>query len=224
MIRLEKIIKNYRMGSEEVRALQEVSLHIAPAAIMAIVGPSGSGKSTLMNIIGCLDIPDSGTYTLDGIPVDKMGEDQLADIRNEKIGFIFQQFNLLSKLTAFENVELPLIYRGLSASERRARVEASLLQVGLADRRQHRPTQLSGGQQQRVAVARALAGDPPIILADEPTGALDSKSGQALMETLIRLNETGITVVLITHDGSLAQQARHYVRIQDGQIIDQGVN
>lgn len=165
-----------------------------------------------------------GHIILDGIPVDKMGEDQLADIRNEKIGFIFQQFNLLPKLTAFENVELPLIYRGLSASERRARVEASLLQVGLADRRQHRPTQLSGGQQQRVAVARALAGDPPIILADEPTGALDSKSGQALMETLIRLNETGITVVLITHDGSLAQQARHYVRIQDGQIIDQGVN
>ncbi len=224
MIRLENIVKTYEMGGEVVYALQGISLHIPPADMIAIIGPSGSGKSTLMNMIGCLDIPDSGKYELDGIAVDQLNEDELAAIRNEKIGFIFQQFNLLPKLNAIENVELPLIYRGIPAKERHERAEAALHRVGLQDRMTHKPSQLSGGQQQRVAVARALAGNPPMILADEPTGALDSKSGNALMETLTELNQSGITVVLITHDMGVAKQARHYVTIRDGQIVDQGVN
>lgn len=224
MIRLENIVKTYQMGEEEVRALQGVSLHIPPADMFAIIGPSGSGKTTLMNMIGCLDVPDSGTYFLDGIAVEKLDDDELAMIRNKKIGFIFQQFNLLAKLDAFENVELPLIYRGMPVKERRERAEAALIRVGLGDRMKHKPSQLSGGQQQRVAVARALAGDPPLILADEPTGALDSKSGAVFMETLIELNQTGITVVIITHDMNIAKQTRHYVSISDGQIVDWGVN
>jgi putative ABC transport system ATP-binding protein len=224
MIKLENIVKTYQMGGEEVRALQGVSLHIPPADMIAITGPSGSGKSTLMNMIGCLDVPDSGKYYLDGCSVDQLNEDELAAIRNQKIGFIFQQFNLLPKLTAFENVELPLIYRGVPVKERHERAEAALMRVGLDNRMQHKPSQLSGGQQQRVAVARALAGNPPMILADEPTGALDSKSGNALMETLTELNQSGITVVIITHDMHVAKQARHYVSIYDGQITEQGVN
>lgn len=224
MIRLENIVKTYQMGEEEVRALQGVSLHIPPADMFAIIGPSGSGKTTLMNMIGCLDVPDAGTYFLDGIAVEKLDDDELAMIRNKKIGFIFQQFNLLAKLDAFENVELPLIYRGMPANERREKAEAALIRVGLGDRMKHKPSQLSGGQQQRVAVARALAGDPPLILADEPTGALDSKSGAVFMETLIALNHTGITVVIITHDMNIAKQTRHYVHISDGQIVDWGAN
>lgn len=224
MIKLENIVKTYQMGEEEVRALQGVTLHIPPADMFAIMGPSGSGKSTLMNMIGCLDVPDSGQYHLDGIDVNCLNDDELASIRNQKIGFIFQQFNLLPKLDAFENVELPLIYRGLPPRERREKAEAALLRVGLEDRMKHKPSQLSGGQQQRVAVARALAGDPPLILADEPTGALDSKSGEVFMETLSDLNKTGITIVIITHDMNIAKQARSYVSIRDGQIVDRGVN
>ncbi len=224
MIRLENIVKTYQMGEETVHALQGVSLHVPAGDMIAVIGPSGSGKSTLMNMIGCLDVPDSGKYYLDGIAVDRLGEDELANIRNRKIGFIFQQFNLLPKLNAFENVELPLIYRGMAPKERREKAEAALLRVGLDDRMKHKPAQLSGGQQQRVAVARALAGDPPIILADEPTGALDSKSGEVFMEVLRELNESGITIVLITHDMNIARQARHSVSIRDGLIDDQGVN
>ena len=224
MIRLENIVKTYQMGEETVHALQGVSLHVPPGDMIAVIGPSGSGKSTLMNMIGCLDVPDAGQYFLDGIAVDCLDEDELANIRNRKIGFIFQQFNLLPKLNAFENVELPLIYRGMSPKERREKAEAALARVGLSDRMKHKPAQLSGGQQQRVAVARALAGDPPIILADEPTGALDSKSGEVFMETLRELNESGITIVLITHDMNIASQARHYVSLRDGMIVDRGVN
>lgn len=224
MIRLENIVKTYQMGEETVHALQGVSLHIPPGDMMAVIGPSGSGKSTLMNMIGCLDVPDSGQYFLDGIATDHLDEDELAGIRNQKIGFIFQQFNLLPKLTAFENVELPLIYRGMSPKERRKKAESALASVGLSDRMKHKPAQLSGGQQQRVAVARALAGDPPILLADEPTGALDSKSGEVFMESLRELNHTGITVVLITHDMNVARQALHYVTIRDGMITERGVN
>jgi putative ABC transport system ATP-binding protein len=224
MIRLENIVKTYQMGGEIVHALQGVSLHVPSGDMIAIIGPSGSGKSTLMNMIGCLDIPDSGTYYLDSIEVDRLNDDELANIRNQKIGFIFQQFNLLPKLDALENVELPLIYRGMPQKERREKAEAALARVGLQDRMKHKPSQLSGGQQQRVAVARALAGDPPIILADEPTGALDSKSGDVFMETLRELNKSGITIVLITHDMNIAKQALHYVSIRDGMIVDQGVN
>ncbi|HRW11850.1 MAG TPA: ABC transporter ATP-binding protein [Syntrophomonas sp.] len=224
MIRLENIVKTYQMGEEIVHALQGVSLHVPAGDMIAVIGPSGSGKSTLMNMIGCLDVPDEGQYLLDGQAVDCLDEDELAQVRNRKIGFIFQQFNLLPKLTAFENVELPLIYRGMPPRERREKAEAALHRVGLGDRLKHKPTQLSGGQQQRVAVARALAGDPPIILADEPTGALDSKSGEVFMQALRELNESGITIVLITHDMHIAQQARHFVSIRDGLIVDRGVN
>lgn len=224
MIRLENIVKTYQMGEETVHALQGVSLHVPAGDMIAVMGPSGSGKSTLMNMIGCLDVPDSGQYYLDGQAVDGLDEDELANVRNRKIGFIFQQFNLLPKLTAFENVELPLIYRGMSPRERREKAEAALDRVGLSDRLKHKPAQLSGGQQQRVAVARALAGDPPIILADEPTGALDSKSGEVFMRTLRDLNECGITIVLITHDMNIASQACHFVSIRDGLIVDRGVN
>ncbi|HPF21183.1 MAG TPA: ABC transporter ATP-binding protein [Syntrophomonas sp.] len=224
MIRLENIVKTYQMGEEIVHALQGVSLHVPAGDMIAVIGPSGSGKSTLMNMIGCLDVPDEGQYLLDGQAVDCLDEDELAQVRNRKIGFIFQQFNLLPKLTAFENVELPLIYRGMPPRERREKAEAALHRVGLSDRLKHKPTQLSGGQQQRVAVARALAGDPPIILADEPTGALDSKSGEVFMQALRELNESGITIVLITHDMHIAQQARHFVSIRDGLIVDRGVN
>lgn len=224
MIRLENIVKTYQMGEETVHALQGVSLHVPAGDMIAVMGPSGSGKSTLMNMIGCLDVPDSGQYYLDGQAVDGLDEDELANVRNRKIGFIFQQFNLLPKLTAFENVELPLIYRGMSPRERREKAEAALDRVGLSDRLKHKPAQLSGGQQQRVAVARALAGDPPIILADEPTGALDSKSGEVFMRILRDLNESGITIVLITHDMNIASQARHFVSIRDGLIVDRGVN
>lgn len=219
MIQIESMNKTYRMGSENVKALQDVSLHIKEGEMTAIVGPSGSGKSTLMNMVGCLDVPDSGKYFLDGMEVSKLKEDELAEIRNQKIGFIFQKFNLLPRLNAYENVELPLIYRGMQTKERHEKAVQALERVGLADRIKHKPAELSGGQQQRVAVARALAGDPPIILADEPTGALDSKSGQQLMDSLKKLNELGITIVLITHDMNIANQAIRSLHIHDGRII-----
>lgn len=220
MIRISDMYKIYKMGDNVVNALNGVNIHIKPHEFVAIVGPSGSGKSTLMNMIGCLDIPTSGSYSLDGNEVSRMKDDELAEIRNKKIGFIFQGFNLLQKLTALENVEMPLIYQGAGAKERKRRATEALESVGLGDRIHHRPTELSGGQQQRVAIARALAGNPPMILADEPTGALDTKSGVEIMKILKDLNEKGNTIVLITHDNNIAMQAQRIIRIQDGQIME----
>ena len=219
MIRLENITKVYKMGSTEVRALDGVSLHIKPHEFVAIIGPSGSGKSTLMNMIGCLDVPTSGRYWIDGIEVSKMKDNQLADLRNQKLGFIFQQYNLLTKLTALENVELPLIYRGVSAAEREKLAKAALARVGLEDKINHKPTELSGGQQQRVSIARALSSHPSLILADEPTGALDSKSGIEIMQMMHDLHEEGNTIIIITHDLNIAKQAERIVTIRDGKIV-----
>lgn len=219
MIELENIKKIYSLGGEEVHALDGVSLNVMEHEFVAIVGASGSGKSTLMNIIGCLDTPDEGNYYIDGQDVTSLSEHDLAVMRNRKIGFIFQQFNLLPKLTAYENVELPLIYQGLPAQERRARVEDALEKVGLSKRTHHRPNQLSGGQQQRVAVARALATHPSLILADEPTGNLDSKSSRDIMALIHELHEQGNTIILITHDDGIAAQAERQVRIMDGKIV-----
>lgn len=220
MIRIDDMCKVYRMGDIEVKALDHISLHVKAHEFIAVVGPSGSGKSTLMNMIGCLDTPTSGRYFLDGMEVSGMNDNQLADIRNFKIGFIFQGFNLLQKLNALENVELPLIYQGIHAKERMERAAEALEMVGLGDRLHHRPTELSGGQQQRVAIARALVSKPPIILADEPTGNLDTKSGAEIMRMLHALHEQGNTIVLITHEKEVAMQAKRVVRIQDGQICD----
>ncbi len=219
MIRLENIKKIYHMGETDVHALDGVSLHIKPHEFVAIIGPSGSGKSTLMNMIGCLDVPTDGECWIDGVPVGKMKDNQLADLRNRKIGFIFQQYNLLSKLSAIENVELPLIYRGLSQTERTELAKEALKRVGLLDKINHKPSELSGGQQQRVSIARALSSKPSIILADEPTGALDSKSGIEIMQMLHELHSEGNTVVLITHDLNIAKQAERIVTIKDGLIV-----
>ncbi len=218
MIRLKHIYKSYPLGDTTVDVLQDVSLHIRPREFVSILGPSGSGKSTLMNIIGCLDVPDSGDYLLDGEYVDDCTEDQLSEIRGKKIGFIFQQFNLLPELTAFENVEMPLFYHHLTAAQRRERVEATLAQVGLSDRMDHRPSQLSGGQQQRVAIARVLAMEPSIILADEPTGNLDSASGKEIMDIIQGLWKAGNTIVLITHDTQVADQAQRKIYVRDGKV------
>lgn len=220
MIKIENMYKIYKMGNNEVQALNGVSIHIKPREFVAIVGPSGSGKSTLMNMIGCLDTPTSGKYYIDGKEVSKLKADDLAEIRNMKIGFIFQSFNLLPKLTAIENVELPLVYMGKSSRERHKLAKEALERVGLGERTHHKPMELSGGQQQRVAIARALASKPPIILADEPTGALDSKSGVEIMGMMHELHEEGKTIVLITHDNSIAAQARRIIRIHDGQITE----
>lgn len=220
MIRLENIMKTYKMGETEVHALAGVSLHISPHEFVAIIGPSGSGKSTLMNMIGCLDVPTSGRYWIDGIEGSKMKDNDLADLRSKKLGFIFQQYNLLSKLTAYENVELPLIYRQVGVAERQRLVKSALERVGLWDKAQHKPSELSGGQQQRVSIARALAGRPALILADEPTGALDSKSGIEIMKMMHELHEEGNTIVIITHDLSIAKQAKRIVTIKDGLIVD----
>ena len=219
MIRLENITKVYKMGSTEVRALDGVSLHIKPHEFVAIIGPSGSGKSTLMNMIGCLDVPTSGRYWIDGIEGSKMKDNQLADLRNQKLGFIFQQYNLLTKLTALENVELPLIYRGVPAAEREKLAKAALARVGLEDKINHKPTELSGGQQQRVSIARALSSHPSLILADEPTGALDSKSGIEIMQMMHDLHGEGNTIIIITHDLNIAKQAERIVTIRDGKIV-----
>ena len=219
MIELENIKKIYSLGEEEVRALDGLSLNVMEHEFVAIVGASGSGKSTLMNIIGCLDTPDEGKYYIDGQDVTSLSERELATMRNRKIGFIFQQFNLLPKLTAYENVELPLIYQGVTAKERRERVETALERVGLIKRVHHRPNQLSGGQQQRVAVARALATRPSLILADEPTGNLDSRSSRDIMNLIHELHEKGNTIILITHDEGIARQAERQVRIMDGKIV-----
>jgi putative ABC transport system ATP-binding protein len=201
-----------------------VSLHIKPKEFVSIIGPSGSGKSTLMNIIGCLDVASSGSYYIDGVPIENLTENELARIRNQKIGFIFQTYNLLPKLTAVENVELPLIYQGVPAARRREMALAALERVGMVERMNHKPKELSGGQQQRVAIARALSSHPPLILADEPTGALDSKSGIAVMEMLQEIHKEGNTVVLITHNSDIARQAQRVVRIADGVITSDTTN
>lgn len=219
MITLRNIKKIYEIGDEFVHALDGVSLDIHDHEFIAVVGTSGSGKSTLMNIIGCLDTPDEGAYEIDGQDVTDMTDFQLGVIRNKKIGFIFQQFNLLQKLDAYENVELPLIYQGVQGGQRKERVAKALERVGLENRVHHRPNQLSGGQQQRVAVARALVTQPTLILADEPTGNLDSKSSKDIMRLLHELYEQGNTIVLITHDNDIANEAERIVRISDGKII-----
>nr|WP_312578595.1 ABC transporter ATP-binding protein [Sedimentibacter sp.] len=218
MINLKNITKTYDMGSVKVQVLKGISLHIAEGEFLSIMGPSGSGKSTLMNMIGCLDVPTTGEYYLDGKEISTYNEKQLSKIRNEKIGFIFQKFNLLSKLTAYENVELPLIYRGMNNKERKERSIEALKKVGLSDRMNHNPTELSGGQQQRVAIARALAGNPPVLLADEPTGNLDSKSGYDVMNLIKELNKEGKTIILITHDNEVAEAAEKMVTIKDGML------
>ena len=218
MIRLENIKKIYHMGDSDVHALDGVSLHIKPHEFVAIIGPSGSGKSTLMNMIGWLDVPTSGECWIDGVAVSKMRSNQLADLRNQKIGFIFQQYNLLTKLSAIENVELPLIYRGVSQHERTKLAKEALNRVGLSDKMNHKPSELSGGQQQRESIARALSSKPSLILADEPTGALDSKSGIEIMQMLHELHKEGNTIVVITHDLNIAKQAERIVTIKDGLI------
>ena len=222
LIELKDIYKIYPMGEETVHALDGVNITIDQGEFVAIVGSSGSGKSTAMNIIGCLDVPTSGTYHLGGVDVSTMEDDQQADIRNKMLGFIFQQYNLIPKLSVLENVELPLLYAGVPADQRRERAIRSLERVGLADKKKNLPSQLSGGQQQRVSIARALAGDPSVILADEPTGALDSKTGREVLGFLKKLNREGDTVVLITHDNSIAVKADRIIRLQDGKVIYDG--
>lgn len=220
MIRLKNVSKIYEMGDEKVYALNKASLNIRKGEFVSIIGPSGSGKSTMMNIIGCLDLADEGEYYLDGQLVAHYSEKELARIRNRKIGFIFQNFNLLPKLSAAENVELPLIYQRVEAAKRRERVRWALEQVRLENRMEHRPSQLSGGQQQRVAIARALASHPALFLADEPTGALDTSTSAEIMEIFHMLHEQGNTIVIITHDEDVAEQAERKIRIRDGIVSE----
>ena len=222
LIEFKDVYKIYQMGEESVHAIDGVSLTVYKGEFLAIVGQSGSGKSTCMNIIGCLDIPTSGQYFLDGKDVSGMKDDELAEIRNKKLGFIFQQYNLIPKLTVQQNVELPLLYAGLSEKDQAIRATEALERVGLTDKSKNYPSQLSGGQQQRVSIARALAGNPSIILADEPTGALDSKTGKEVLEFLKKLHKEGNTIVLITHDNTIAAQAERVVKIHDGKIIYDG--
>lgn len=220
MIVLQDVCKTYEVGGETVHALDHANMHIRQGEFVGIVGPSGSGKSTLMNIVGCLDLATSGTYLLDGQSIEDYSENELARIRNRKIGFIFQSFNLIAKLTAQENVELPLIYQKLPRRERQERVEAALNRVGLWKRRQHKPSELSGGQQQRVAIARALVTKPSLFLADEPTGNLDSRTSQEIMDIFHHLHEQGNTIVLITHDSDVAAQASRRIHIRDGKVSE----
>ena len=220
MIDIHDLCKVYLVGDERVRALDHATLHIYPKEFVSIIGPSGSGKSTLMNIIGCLDVADAGTYRLDNLPIESYTENQLAQIRNRKIGFVFQNFNLIPKLTAEENVELPLIYQKVPRGERAERVKEALERVGLTKRAKHLPTELSGGQQQRVAIARAIVTRPKLILADEPTGALDTKTSQEIMDIFHELHAQGNTIVLITHDPNVAKQASRSIHILDGKITE----
>lgn len=222
LVELKDVYKIYEMGDTEVRALDGISLHIDRGEFVAIVGASGSGKSTCMNIIGCLDVPTKGIYKLNGREINNYSSDELAEVRNKMLGFIFQQYNLIPKLTVIENVQLPLLYAGLSEREQRERAMIALKRVGLADKAKNLPSQLSGGQQQRVSIARALAGNPSVILADEPTGALDSRTGKEVMQFLQQLNREGNTIILITHDNSIAARASRVVRITDGHIVYDG--
>ena len=224
LVEVKDICKIYNPGENEVRALDHVSLSIETGEFVAIIGQSGSGKSTLMNMLGCLDTPTSGTYFLNGKDVSTLTDDEQSDIRNKEIGFIFQGFNLISNLTARENVELPLRYRGVTKKERERLAVESLKIVGLAHRMDHRPNEMSGGQQQRVAIARAIAAKPPVILADEPTGNLDSGSSREILQILKELYRGGRTVILITHDNGIAAQARRVIRIMDGHIVDDYIN
>ena len=220
MIQLKEVCKFYQVGDDRVRALDHATLHIRPKEFVSIIGPSGSGKSTMMNIIGCLDVADAGQYLLDGLPIESYTENQLAKIRNEKIGFVFQQFNLIQKLSAEENVELPLIYQKVPKAERQVRVKEALEKVNLYQRAKHLPTELSGGQQQRVAIARAIVTRPKLILADEPTGALDSKTSREIIDIFHDLHRQGNTIVLITHDNNIAKEAERAIHILDGQISE----
>jgi putative ABC transport system ATP-binding protein len=218
MIELEGVTKIYKMGDSELRALNDVSLKIDTGDLVAIMGASGSGKSTMMNVLGCLDIPTDGTYRLDGVDVGTLSDNQLAEIRNRKIGFVFQSFNLIPRTTAARNVELPMVYAGISG--RREHANAALERVGLANRAKHLPSELSGGQQQRVAIARAIVTDPVMILADEPTGNLDSASTLEIMKLLVELNNSGRTVILITHENDVANFAKRIITLRDGKIVD----
>ena len=225
MIQAEELTKVYQMGDNEVRALNGTSFTINKGEMLAIMGPSGSGKSTLMSIIGCLDVPTGGSYMLDGVAVENMGESELAEIRGRKIGFVFQQFNLLARTSALENVMLPLTYAGISGKERNNRAMKALERVSLGDRTHHAPNELSGGQQQRVAIARALVNQPAILLADEPTGALDSKTGVEIMELFQNLHkESGQTVILVTHDSYVARHTDRIIKLSDGRIVSDEVN
>ena len=222
LVELTDVYKIYHMGDTDVHALDGITLTIDKGEFVAIVGSSGSGKSTCMNIIGCLDVPTRGSYKLNGKEISNYTSDELADVRNKMLGFIFQQYNLIPKLTVIENVQLPLLYGGVSEHEQRERAMASLERVGLTDKAKNLPAQLSGGQQQRVSIARALAGNPSVILADEPTGALDSKTGKEVMKFLQQLHREGNTIILITHDKSIAARAKRVVRITDGRIVYDG--
>ena len=224
IIHIEHIARSYEMGGETVHALRDVSLDIYPNEYVALMGPSGSGKSTLMNILGCLDTPSSGIYTFKGLDVNEMSDDDLAEIRNKEIGFVFQTFNLLPRATALKNIELPLIYGGVKSEQRKERAEKALEDVGLKDRMLHKPNELSGGQRQRVAVARALVTNPSIILADEPTGNLDSKTGTEIMKLFRELWEKGNTVILVTHEEDIARHAQRIIRIRDGKVESDTMN
>lgn len=218
MLAIDNITRTYTMGDQEVHALRGVTLDIAKGEYIAIMGPSGSGKSTLMNMIGCLDVPTSGIYKLEGVSVGEMTEDELADIRNQKIGFVFQTFNLVPRASVYQNVELPLIYNGLSKRKRKQVANAAIDSVGLLDRADHKPNELSGGQRQRVAIARALVCNPSIILADEPTGNLDTKTGKEIMSLLDELHQKGNTIVLVTHEDEIAEYANRVIRLRDGLV------
>ncbi|MGB5817266.1 MAG: ABC transporter ATP-binding protein [Thermoanaerobaculia bacterium] len=222
LIELHDVHKTYEMGSEVVRALDGVSLEVEPGEYLAIMGPSGSGKSTLMNVVGCLDRPSSGTYVLNGEPVQDFDDQEMAAVRNREIGFVFQTFNLLSRTDALHNVELPLIYSGLARKERRQQAERALEQVGLADRMHHQPSELSGGQRQRVAIARALVNNPSILLADEPTGNLDSTTSQEILELFDQLQDEGNTVILVTHENDIAKHTNRQVQLMDGRVVSDG--